>query len=134
MFDKPVFKSKTFNTESKTYPKMTVEFWNVDYAKVIVNLLLKRPQRIQVAWPELGTMYEVMIVPLDNKWNETRMTGTGKLGEKDNPYFFVGIIRHGCYTFRFDQIAGADYIGNKLGIGEPEAIGMRLLFKVLGKK
>ena len=160
----PFYKSKQYKTGNEVYPKVTVEFWNVPYDKAIKRLKSGKPQRIQVAWPEMGTMFEVMIVPLDNQWDSTRMTGTGgkvinitppytsadkrmaitaglevpirgtkTIELKANPYYFIGIDRKGCYTFNFEHDPEAGYIGSKLGLGSPEAWGMKLLFKELNK-
>lgn len=121
---------------AEIYPKITVELWNNGqlgaksyWEDIAIKIKSHLPQRLQVAWPELGSMYELMLVPLDDEWDSLRMTGT------DRRYTFVGIVNKGCYAFRLDSFTEAGYIKEKLNLPcWPEAIGMMLFFKRLSNK
>jgi len=121
----PMYKSEQFDTDLPAYPKVSVELWNTTLKAAKNRLKEGLPQRLVVGWKEMATQYEVMLVPLNNRWDELRMNGT------TGDYTFVGIDRRGCYAFDMDRYQSAGYIQEKLNIGPPEATGMSLLFKVL---
>lgn len=120
---------------AKGYPEITVELWihgskqdEPFWAEVRGRFNISMPQRLAVGWPELGTQFEFILVPLDNDWESLRMTGT------DGRFTCVGVVGHGCYAFDLNTFTEAGYISEKLGMGMPEAIGTMLLFQKLSGK
>lgn len=127
----------------KSIPKMTVEIWNdcLDHPsetltldKIAIKLFtLKRPQRVVLGLPEIMTQFEVMLVPLDNDWQSTKMTGT------DSNFTGVGITGYGFYAFNIKEHAiyeggiHPNYIKEKLGISISSAIGIECLFRGLNE-
>jgi len=67
-------------------------------------------QRVVLEIPETRTSYEMILTPLNNKWEELRMTGT------DERYVCVGIIKFGCYPFDISREIGVGYLATKLGV------------------
>lgn len=127
--DEPLHTSEVYENTLGEYPKkITVELWNVPLEYACQRLVEGLPQRLVVGWPEIATQFEIMVVPLNNKWYETRMTGTST---HDGPYYFVGIDRLGCYPLRIENPPYPSYIGDKLGLGIPESVGMHFLFQEL---
>jgi len=117
--------------------EVTCEIWNasatkpdiyLDIEDIAQNVLVeKKPQRVQLGLPELGTMFEIMIVPLNNDWNSLRMTGTNE------NYYFIGVVDYGSYPFeiaRAKQLGDihAGYIKEKLGLDLVSAVGLEVFF------
>lgn len=112
---------------SKAYPSrpdpkknITVEWMNVGREDGVDRLINGEPQRFTFGCPEFMLELEVMIVPLDDEYSSTRMTGT------DSKYCLVAVNHFGAYPFRLFQKHDlvASYIREKLRLPEDFAIAM----------
>lgn len=107
---------------SRPDPKknITVEWMNVGREDGIDRILNGEPQRFMFGCPEFGLELEVMVVPLDDEYSSTRMTGT------DSKYCLVAVNHFGAYAFRLFQKHDlvAPYIREKLRLPEDFAIAM----------
>jgi len=108
-----------------------------DFERDIVELaqrlyFFKQPCRVKLGFTEIKTSIEAMIVPLNEKYSERRMTGTNE------DYCFVGIMDFGCYSFKiFDVdkpgVISPDYLGSKLKIDKMTAVGLECFFILLNE-
>lgn len=133
--DEPKYKSEVYDSQSEVYPKITIEYWNTSKMNVVNRLKDGKACRIMLAWPELMTMFEVVLVPLDNEYDSLRMVGTGKRDYSSplqNDYIYFS-WKNGGYPLTLDGFHHTGYIMDKLNMGEPEAAGVSLFLKDLAK-
>ncbi len=97
---------------------------NTTLKKASERLSNRKPQRLSLALT-CKTHLEILICPLNNNWEHSRMVGTG-----DN-FCAVGVIGHGFYPFNFSINVGIGYIASKLGLPYDEAEEVNELFKKL---
>jgi len=82
---------------------------NTTLEKAKERLSNRKIQRLSIDL-SCRTHLEILIIPLGEKWEISRMTGT------DKNYCVIGVIGYGFYPFKLDGYISTGYLATKLNL------------------
>ena len=82
---------------------------NTSINEAVSRVVENKTQRLSLDL-QCSSHLEILITPLDNDWDKTRLVGT------DENYICISVVDYGCYAFSINTRADVGYVSTKLGL------------------